>query len=112
MNRRSLVVFLLGSCALVSCRRPGTPTLAPMDQSTQAALVSNVDPGAVVELWTNSPSGQTLTATSTTVPTGTTQIRVRLPHHLSPERTVRARQLLPFCRSHNSAPMTEVYHSV
>ena len=106
MNRRSLLVFLLGSCALVSCRRPGTPTLAPVDQSTQAALVSNVDPGAVVELWTNSPSGQTLTATSTQVPTGRTQIRVRLPSHLSPGRIVRARQRLSFRRSHFSAPMT------
>lgn len=104
MHRKCLL--LLASFALVSCRRPSTPTLAPMDQFTQAALVSNVDSGAVIELWTHSPGGQTMIAASGPVPTGTGEIRVRLPNHLSPGQVIRAQQRLSFRRSHFSAPVT------
>jgi len=64
------------------------PLLAPIDQSTQAPLVSNVRAGFVVELWV----GNTRIASSAPVPSGATQTRVRLPHRLSPGESVRARE--------------------
>lgn len=63
------------------------PLLAPIDQWTQAPLVSNVRPGFVVELWV----GSRRIATSAPVPAGTTLTRVRLAHRLSPGESVRAR---------------------
>ena len=90
-------LLFLGLSALVSCSRPLAPTLAPIDQSTQAPAVLNVSPGAVVELWTGNPGG--LIATSSPVPAGTTLIRVRLPSRLLPGQIVRARQKVGFRKS-------------
>jgi hypothetical protein len=69
-------------------RKIKPPRLAPIDQSTQAPLVSNVRSGFVVELWV----GNTRVASSAPVPGGSTQTRVRLPHRLSPGQIVRARE--------------------
>ena len=78
------------------------PSLAPIDQSTQAPLVSNVHPGSVVELWV----GNRRIATSVPVPSGMAFTRVRLPHRLSPGETARAREKSGHITSQFSDPVT------
>src|SRR6267143_5641855 len=104
LSTHSLPLFL-ASFALVSCRRPPAPTLAPLDQSTQAPLVSNVRSGADVELWAGNTGGLTLVATSPAVPAGATVTRVRLANRLAPGQVVRARQRLGLSKRPFSAPV-------
>ena len=104
MNKGMCVLFL-GLFALVSCRRPPAPILALIDQSTQAPVVSNVTPGAVVELWTGNPGGLVI-ATSPPVAAGSTLTRVRLPSRLSPGQIVRARQKVGLRKSRFSNSVT------
>jgi len=75
----------------------GTATLNPMDQFTQAVLVTGVTPGCTVELWVGDLAGLSPMATSV-VATGATSLRMRLPHHLSPGQIARVLQA--------SAPVT------
>jgi hypothetical protein len=77
------------------------PVLAPIDQWTQAPLVSNVRPGSVVELWV----GHSRIATSAPVPSGASRTRVRLPHRLSPGETLRAREKSGHITSQFSDPV-------
>lgn len=82
-----LICHAATTASLANRLRINRPLLAPIDQWTQAPLVSNVRPGFVVELWL----GNGRIATSAPVPAGATLTRVRLPHGLSPGESVRAR---------------------
>jgi hypothetical protein len=99
-------LLLLSVCALPACKLPPAPSLAAVDQSTQAALVSSVTPGAVVELWQGSPGARMLIATSAVAASGSTQIRLRLRERLSPGQIVQARQRLHFRNSGFSNAVT------
>jgi hypothetical protein len=101
---RSSLLFL-SALAFTSCKQPPAPSLAPIDQSTQAPLVSNVTAGATVELWEGHPNARVLIATSP-VAAGSTMTRVRLPSRLQPGRIVQARQTLSFRRSPFSNAVT------
>lgn len=90
--RQSLSVVVLWLLGSMACAIAPTPTLSPIDQSTQAPLVSDVSPGATVELWLGDGGQLTLLASSPPVAAGSTVTRVSLPQRLSPGQTVRARQ--------------------
>lgn len=98
MRNRRLLISLMFACTLVSCRNLPAPTLAQIDQSTQAPKVDNVVPGAVVELWADTGSGLSLIATSSAVG-ATPTVRVRLPNRLSPGQKARTRQKRWFFQS-------------
>jgi hypothetical protein len=102
MNGEEKLLFLV-AFALVSCRQPPPPTLAPMDQSTQAPLISNVSPGAAVEIWVGNAGGPVATSTSAS---GSTFTRIPLQARLSPGQVVRARQRLNFRTSNFSNAVT------
>jgi hypothetical protein len=92
---REKKLLLIVTFSLVSCNRPPAPVLALIDQSTQAPLVSNVSPGADVEIWVNNAGGPVATSQSVSG----TFARVRLPGRLSPRQVVRARQKLSWFRT-------------
>lgn len=107
MRATTRIFLLLPFLALqVSCSRLSMPSLAPIDQSTQAPLVSGVRSGAIVELWTGQPGGRRLIAASSPVPAGVTRVRVQLPNRLSPGEVIRARQRVWFRKSAFSDPVT------
>jgi hypothetical protein len=99
MNGRKYLLLLL-LLSLVSCKTsPAPPTLAPIDQSTQDALVSNVTPGAAVELTIDGPGGPVVIPSFSPVGANSTVVRIRLPKRLTPGQVVRARQRSGFRRS-------------
>jgi hypothetical protein len=79
----SVVPATAGTC--------GAPSLRPIDQSTQAVLVSGVTPGCNVEVWAGDATGLEPIVTSP-VSAGSALARIRLPHRLSPGQIVRALQ--------------------
>src|SRR2546421_5019725 len=92
MNGRKYLLLLL-LLSLVSCKpSPAPPTLAPIDQSTQDVLVSNVAPGAAVELTIDGPGGPVVITSFSPAGASSTVVRVRLPKRLTPGQVVRARQ--------------------
>jgi hypothetical protein len=67
------------------------PTVQPLDQSTQAVLVSNVTPGCKVEAWAGGGNGSAPVAQTTAAP-GATVARLPLRGRLAPGQIVRALQ--------------------
>ncbi len=87
--RGKQLLFLVFFAPFHSCNNLPTPTLEPIDQFTQAPVVRNVTPGAVVNLWTRNAGGiSALVVTSS--PAAASVVRVPLPHRLSPGQIVQA----------------------
>src|SRR5215510_9089788 len=106
-HQQLFFLALVASLAFTSCAAP-QPRLKPVDQFTQAPLVENVNPGALVEIWAGNPGSLSLVATSAPVSSGSSVVRVTLSNHLSPGEMVRARQRTGFghlFRSPFSAPV-------
>jgi len=80
------------------------PSLKPIDQSTQAVLVSAVTPGCSVEVWAGDANGLQRIATSP-VSAGPALVRVRLPHRFSPGQIVLALQASGAITTRLSAPL-------
>ena len=91
LRKRPFFLFLFAAFGLTACNVPA-PKLHSIDQFSQAPVVEQVNPGAVVEIWAGNPGSLTLVATSSPVSSGSTIIRVPLSAHLSLGQVVRARQ--------------------
>jgi hypothetical protein len=102
---QNYVTFLVTITVAPSQIRPLLPpTLKPLDQSTQAALVSGSRSGADIELWVGDSAGLVPIASST-APASPGDARIRLPHRLSPGQIVHALQKFAPLTSRLSAPV-------
>ncbi len=83
----------------------GPATVNPLDQSSQAVVVTAATPGCSVELWAGSP-GVLAPIASAAVGAGTSVVRIPIPHRLSPGQVVRVLQQATATTTLFSAPVT------